>query len=108
MQSSCWNSSAMPRTASFANPAPERLRTRTGFWLELQHQRVYDRHNSSDTAVEPQAQEQEDRPSDAPIREALVKFLINGTGATLWVRRSGSPASKGYISYPSFISGYRS
>ncbi|KAL8330771.1 hypothetical protein RB593_001642 [Gaeumannomyces tritici] len=46
-----------------------------------------------DTVVEPQTQEQEDRPSNAPIREALVNFLNNGTGATLSVKRS-RPASR--------------
>ncbi|AEO60717.1 hypothetical protein MYCTH_90226 [Thermothelomyces thermophilus ATCC 42464] len=48
-----------------------------------------------DTVVEPQTQqqEQEDRPSDAPIREALVNYLNNGTGATLSVKRS-RPASR--------------
>ncbi len=46
-----------------------------------------------DTVVEPQTQEQEDRPSDAPIREVLANFLNNGTGATLSVKRS-RPASR--------------
>lgn len=48
------------------------------------------------TVVEPQTQEQEqeqeDRPSDAPIREALVDFF-NGAGATLSTKRS-RPASR--------------
>lgn len=46
-----------------------------------------------DAVVEPQTQQQEDRPLDAPIREALVNFLNNGTGATLSVKRS-RPASR--------------
>ena len=46
-----------------------------------------------DTVVEPQTQEQEDRPSDALIREALVNFVNNGTDATLSVKRS-RPASR--------------
>ena len=46
-----------------------------------------------DTIVEPQTQEQEDRPSNAPIREALVNFLNNGTSTTLSAKRS-RPASR--------------
>lgn len=46
-----------------------------------------------DTIVEPQTQEQEDRSSDAPIRDALVSFFNNGAGARLSVKRS-RPASR--------------
>ena len=45
------------------------------------------------TVVEPQTQEQEDRPSDALIREALVNSFNNETGTTLSVKRS-RPASR--------------
>lgn len=44
-----------------------------------------------DAVVEPQIREQEERPSDAPIREALGDFLENGTGAS--AKRS-RPASR--------------
>lgn len=44
-----------------------------------------------DAVVEPQIREQEERPPDAPIREALVDFFENGTGAS--AKRS-RPASR--------------